>query len=230
MTRLLLIDDDATLCTLLTELLEDEGFSVDTESHGVRGLDRALHGEFELIVLDMMLPGLDGFTVLQELRKASQVPVLMLTARGKDSDRIGGLELGADDYVIKPFNPRELLARIRAILRRAQAAPVKGRPAIEVNGVTVDPNTRQVYCDGLRVLMTTLEFDNLLILIRSAGRPVSRDELMESIYNRRATPFERSIDLHVSHLRRKLETDRELIKTVRGAGYQFCLAEPERHR
>ncbi len=143
----------------------------------------------------------------------------MLTARGEDVDRIVGLELGADDYLAKPFNPRELVARIRAILRRAQA-PSKGR--LEVNGVTIDPGPRSVSCEGREIEMTTLEFDILEVLMRSAGRVVSRDALMESMYNRKATPFDRSIDMHVSHLRRKLETGQTLIKTVRGVGYQFC--------
>ena len=133
-----------------------------------------------------------------------------------------GLELGADDYLAKPFNPRELVARIRAILRRAQA-PSKGR--LEVNGVTIDPGSRSVTCEGREIEMTTLEFDILEVLMRSAGRVVSRDVLMESMYNRKATPFDRSIDMHVSHLRKKLETGQTLIKTVRGVGYQFCLSQ-----
>jgi two-component system response regulator CpxR len=215
---LFIIDDDTELCALLVEFLEREGFSVVVEHDGARGLDLALNGTFALIVLDLMLPSLDGFALLKRLREKSRVPVLMLTARGEDIDRIIGLELGADDYLAKPFNPRELLARIRAILRRVQA-PSKGR--LEVNGVTIDPGTRDVTCDGHPVEMTTLEFDILEVLMRAAGRVVSRDALMESMYNRKATPFDRSIDMHVSHLRKKLEIDRTLIKTIRGVGYQF---------
>jgi two-component system response regulator CpxR len=207
---------------LLVEFLEREGFSVVVEHDGARGLDLALNGHFALIVLDLMLPSLDGFALLKRLRDKSRVPVLMLTARGEDIDRIIGLELGADDYLAKPFNPRELLARIRAILRRVQATP-KGR--LEINGVTIDPGTRDVTCDRRPVEMTTLEFDILEVLMRAAGRVVSRDALMESMYNRKATPFDRSIDMHVSHLRKKLELDRTLIKTVRGVGYQFCRPE-----
>jgi two-component system response regulator CpxR len=219
MTPLLIIDDDAELCALLTEFLAREGFSVVSEHDGARGLELALNGAYALVVLDLMLPSLDGFAVMKQLRAQSRVPVLMLTARGEDVDRIVGLELGADDYLAKPFNPRELVARIRAILRRAQS-PSKGR--VEINGVSIDPGSRSVTCDGQEIEMTTLEFDILEVLMRAAGRVVSRDALMESMYNRKATPFDRSIDMHVSHLRRKLESDRTLIKTVRGVGYQFC--------
>jgi two-component system response regulator CpxR len=219
---LLIIDDDTELCALLAEFLGREGFEVTSEHDGALGLERALAVNFALIVLDLMLPSLDGFALLKRLRAASRVPVLMLTARGEDVDRIVGLELGADDYLAKPFNPRELLARIRAILRRV-ALPSKGR--IEVNGLTVDPGTREVICDGRVVELTTLEFDILEVLMRSAGRVVSRDALMEAMYNRKATPFDRSIDMHVSHLRKKLERERTLIKTVRGVGYQFSRPE-----
>jgi two-component system response regulator CpxR len=219
MTPLLIIDDDTELGALLTEFLAREGFSVSVEQDGARGLDLALIGNFALVVLDLMLPSLDGFALLKQLRARSRVPVLMLTARGEDIDRIVGLELGADDYLAKPFNPRELVARIRAILRRAQS-PSKGR--LEVNGVTIDPGLRSVSSGGRDIEMTTLEFDILEVLMRSAGRVVSRDALMESMYNRKATPYDRSIDMHVSHLRRKLETGQTLIKTVRGVGYQFC--------
>jgi two-component system response regulator CpxR len=222
MTPLLLIDDDTELCALLSEFLAREGFALTVENDGARGLEVALHGTFALIVLDLMLPSLDGFALLKQLRAKSRVPVLMLTARGEDVDRIVGLELGADDYLAKPFNPRELAARIRAILRRAQT-PSKGR--LEVNGVTIDPGSRSVTCEGREIEMTTLEFDILEVLMRSAGHVVSRDALMESMYNRKATPFDRSIDMHVSHLRRKLETGQTLIKTVRGVGYQFCRSQ-----
>jgi two-component system response regulator CpxR len=222
MTPLLIIDDDAELCALLTEFLAREGYSAVSEHDGARGLELALEGSFELIVLDLMLPSLDGFALLKQLRARSRVPVLMLTARGEDVDRIVGLDLGADDYLAKPFNPRELVARIRAILRRAQA-PSKGR--LEVNGVAIDPGARSVMCEGREIEMTTLEFDILEVLMRAAGHVVSRDVLMESMYNRKATPFDRSIDMHVSHLRKKLETGRTLIKTVRGVGYQFCRPE-----
>jgi len=219
MIPLLIIDDDTELCALLVEFLGREGFHVAVENDGAHGLEIALEGHFALIILDLMLPSLDGFALLKRLRARSRVPVLMLTARGEDVDRIVGLELGADDYLAKPFNPRELLARIKAILRRAETPP-KGR--LEINGVAIDPGSREVTCEGRAVDVTTLEFDILELLMGAAGRVVSRDTLMESMYNRKATPFDRSIDMHVSHLRRKLELERTLIKTVRGVGYQFC--------
>jgi two-component system, OmpR family, response regulator CpxR len=218
--KILVIDDDVELSSLLAEFLKREGFAVDFEHDGPRGLARALQGAHDLIVLDVMLPGMDGFEILRRLRAQSRVPVLMLTARGEDVDRIIGLELGADDYLPKPFNPRELTARIRAILRRIEShANPAGR--IEVNGVQLDPGTREVVCDGAPVEVTTFEFDILELLLRAAGRVLSRDALMESLYNRKSTPFDRSIDMHVSHLRRKLERTRPLIKTIRGVGYQF---------
>src|SRR5437868_12899777 len=174
-----------------------------------------------------MLPGIDGFEILRRLRHESKVPVIMLTARGEDVDRIIGLELGADDYLPKPFNPRELTARIRAILRRIEAKPAADSRRLEVNGVVLDPGSREVFKDGKRVEMTTFEFDILEALMRSAGRVVSRDDLMESLYNRKATPFDRSIDMHLSHLRKKLETDRTIFKTIRGVGYQFVRSSDE---
>ena len=218
--RLLIVDDDSELCSLLEEFLTREGFSVSCSLDGRSGLERALEGNFDLVILDVMLPGLDGFSILKQLRASSRVPVLMLTARGEDVDRIVGLELGADDYLPKPFNARELTARVKAILRRTEAKVNRGR--IEVNGILLDPGTREVVCDGKPVEVTTLEFDILEQLMRNAGRVVSRDGLMESLYNRKATPFDRSIDMHVSHLRRKLEGARPVIKTIRGVGYQFC--------
>jgi two-component system response regulator CpxR len=220
--RILLIDDDVELCSLLKELLTRESFTVEMEHDGRRGLDHALRNPPDLVVLDVMLPGLDGFEVLRGLRKSSSVPVLMLTARGEDVDRIVGLELGADDYLAKPFNPRELTARIRAILRRIDLKQEPRAGRLEINGVRLDPASREVAVDKHPVELTTFEFDILEHLMRNAGRVLSRDALMESMYNRKATPFDRSIDMHISHLRKKLERDRTLIKTVRGVGYQFC--------
>jgi two-component system, OmpR family, response regulator CpxR len=173
------------------------------------------------------LPGMDGFEILRMLRKQSKVPVIMLTARGEDVDRIIGLELGADDYLPKPFNPRELAARIRAIMRRLEARPEAPGTRLEVNGIVIDPGSREVFANGKPVELTTFEFDILEMLMRSAGRVLSRDALMENMYNRKATPFDRSIDMHVSHLRRKLETNHPLIKTIRGVGYQFTRTPDE---
>ena len=220
--HLLLIDDDAELCALLSEFLKREGFTVDCEHEGNRGLERAGQPGVDLVVLDVMLPGIDGFEILRRLRTHSKVPVIMLTARGEDVDRIVGLEIGADDYLAKPFNPRELAARIRAILRRYEARPAAPAGRIEVNGIVLDPANREVYSGGKPVELTTFEFDILEMLMRSAGRVLSRDALMENFYNRKATPFDRSIDMHISHLRKKLERGESIIKTIRGVGYQLA--------
>jgi len=223
--HILLVDDDAELCGLMSEFLKREGFTVTFENEGHSGLEKALQPGIDLVVLDVMLPGLDGFEILRRLRQQSKVPVIMLTARGEDVDRIIGLELGADDYLPKPFNPRELAARIRAILRRYEPRPTgpEGTPPnrLEVNGVVIDPGSRQVFANGKPVELTTFEFDILEMLMRNAGRVLSRDALMENFYNRKATPFDRSIDMHISHLRKKLDRGDELIKTIRGVGYQF---------
>jgi two-component system, OmpR family, response regulator CpxR len=220
--HLLLIDDDAELCALLGEFLKREGFTVDCEHEGNRGLERAGQPGVDLVVLDVMLPGIDGFEILRRLRAHSKVPVIMLTARGEDVDRIVGLEIGADDYLAKPFNPRELAARIRAILRRYEARPAAPAGRIEVNGIALDPANREVYSGGKPIELTTFEFDILEMLMRSAGRVLSRDALMENFYNRKATPFDRSIDMHISHLRKKLERGESIIKTIRGVGYQLA--------
>src|SRR5579862_7455771 len=220
--RLLIIDDDVELCGLLNEFLRREGFGVECAHDGLTGLEQAKQPGYDLIILDVMLPGLDGFEILKRLRAESRVPVIMLTARGEDVDRIIGLELGADDYLPKPFNPRELAARIRAILRRLEARPAEAGSRLEVNGVVLDPGTREVFANGKRVELTTFEFDILEMLMRSAGRVLSRDALMENMYNRKATPFDRSIDMHISHLRKKLERGDSIIKTIRGVGYQLA--------
>jgi two-component system, OmpR family, response regulator CpxR len=230
--RILVVDDDAELCALLGEFLRREGVAMDCEHEGHRGLQRAAQPGVDLVVLDVMLPGIDGFEILRRLRRESKVPVIMLTARGEDVDRIVGLELGADDYLPKPFNPRELMARIRAVLRRYEPRAVPGGPAgqrLEINGVTLDPGSREVHAHGRPIELTTFEFDILEMLMRAAGRVLSRDALMENLYNRKATPFDRSIDMHISHLRKKLEENNGpgLIKTIRGVGYQFCRTPEE---
>ena len=225
--RILIIDDDAELCALLKEFLRREGYTAECENDGRRGVDAALRGDFNLVVLDVMLPGMDGFEILRRIRQQSKLPVLMLTARGEDTDRIVGLELGADDYLSKPFNSRELVARIRAILRRMEPRDLPGS-RLEVNGISIDPGSRSAWRRGEPIELTTFEFDILEVLMRTAGRVVSRDTLMEQMYNRKATPFDRSIDMHISHLRKKLEMDgKPLIKTVRGVGYQFCSTHDE---
>ena len=223
--RILIVDDDDELTGLLTELLTREGFSVECRHTGPAGLAAALGGGFDLMVLDVMLPGMDGFEILRRVRVSTRLPILMLTARGEDEDRIVGLETGADDYLSKPFNTRELVARIRAILRRLEPHDTAGR--LEIGGIAIDPGTREVMREGAQVEVTTFEFDILEALMRSAGRVVSRDQLMEELYGRKATPFDRSVDMHISHLRKKLEGEKPLIKTVRGVGYQFVRSPEE---
>ncbi len=223
--RILIVDDDEELTLLLTELLTREGYRIECQHDGRRGLAAALSGGFDLMILDVMLPGLDGFEILKRVRRETRLPVLMLTARGEDEDRIVGLELGADDYLPKPFNTRELVARVKAIMRRLEPRSAAGR--LEINGIAIDPGTREVRRDGSDIEVTTFEFDILETLMRAAGRVVSRDELMEDLYGRKATPFDRSVDMHISHLRRKLEVDKPLIKTIRGVGYQFVRSPEE---
>jgi two-component system response regulator CpxR len=226
--RILVIDDDVELCSLVSEYLGPEGFQVEAVHEGNRGLERALAGDHLLVVLDVMLPGSNGFEVLRRIRQTSRIPVLLLTARGEDVDRIVGLELGADDYLPKPFNPRELVARIRAILRRTHAAksdsPTPLPEIVRVADIELDPATRTVLQDGKPVEMTSVEFNLLHILLQQAGRVVSRDHLADAVLGRRFSPFDRSIDMHVSKVRRKLgdsDNGSEHIKTVRGVGYIF---------
>jgi len=222
-TRLLLVDDDRELAALMQEFFTTQGFALDAAFNGPEGLRAALAGDYALILLDVMMPGFDGFELLRRLRADSDVPVLMLTARTESQSRILGLETGADDYLPKPFEPLELVARIRAILRRAR--PAGARSALEISGVRIEPGSRRVYRGADPVEVTSIEYDILEALMRSAGRVVSRDELMQRLYQREATPFDRSIDVHISHLRRKLEGPTELIRTVRGVGYQFAAEE-----
>jgi two-component system, OmpR family, response regulator CpxR len=233
-TRLLLIDDDTELCELLTEYLGTAGFSVAVAHDADAGLGRALGGEYGLIILDVMLPGLNGFEILKRIRARSAVPVLMLTARGDEVDRIVGLEIGADDYLPKPFNPRELVARIQAILRRAGTPrPLNGAsgPAerVVVGDVDLDSRARVVHCAGRVVELTGAEFALLETLLREAGRVVPRDDLSKTALGRRLVPFDRSIDMHMSNLRKKLGPGpggNERIKTVRSMGYIYTVGDP----
>jgi two-component system response regulator CpxR len=215
-----MIDDDIELCSLMEDFFHGQGIESISVQSSRAGLERLRNGGIDLIVLDVMLPGPDGFEVLKTIRKESAVPVIMLTARGEDVDRIIGLELGADDYLPKPFNTRELLARIRAVLRRERASE-QGPERLEAGDVIIDTGAREVLCANRPVALTTLEFDILEMLVRAAGRVLTRDHIMERLYDRTLSPFDRSIDMHVSHLRKKLGTDLPRIKTVRGNGYQF---------
>jgi two-component system, OmpR family, response regulator CpxR len=228
MDRILVIDDDVELCSLVSEYLQPEGFEVEAVYDGNRGLERALTGEHVLVVLDVMLPGLNGFEVLRRIRGTSSIPVLLLTARGEDVDRIVGLEIGADDYLPKPFNPRELVARIRAVLRRSATGEPAGPPipqVVRVGDIELDPATRTVRNGGQPVDLTSVEFNLLEVLLREAGRVVTRDRLAEVVLSRKFSPFNRSIDMHVSKVRKKLgdsDGGNDYIKTVRGVGYIFA--------
>lgn len=228
----LMIDDDVKLCRLVANYLAPFGFAVQAAHNGPDGVDRTRTGKFDLIILDVMLPGLDGFAVLREIRAFSQVPVLMLTALGDESDRIVGLEIGADDYLPKTFSTRELLARIRAVTRRAEISSNLSRTSpddeIEVGGLKVNPATREALLDGRRISLTALEFDLAFCLIRSAGRVLDRDRLLDDIAGRAYDVFDRSIDVHISSLRRKLGDDPKsprFIKTIRSVGYMFVAEE-----
>ena len=214
----------------MNDFLSPQGFRLEAVHDGRQGLARALDGDFDLVVLDVMLPVLSGFELLRLIRKRSTIPVIMLTARTAQEDRITGLNAGADDYLPKPFGPEELLARIRAVLRRVGKADLMEAQTISTGGVELNPQTREVWHQGESVEVTTIEFDILEFLMRSAGRIVSRDELTTILYQRESTPYERSLDVHISHLRKKLEgADRTLIQTVRGVGYLFA-ARPEQSK
>jgi len=226
MDRVLIIDDDVELCELVAEYLTPEGFEVEAVHNGEDGLRRALPGEHVLVVLDVMLPKMNGLDVLRQLRKQSRVPVLILTARGDDVDRIVGLEIGADDYLPKPFNPRELLARIRAILRRVKARQ-QGAVAerVAVGDVELDAASRVVRRSGESVELTSVEFALLEQLLRAAGQVVTREQLAQTVLGRRFMPYDRSIDMHISKLRKKLGEQMEggdRIKTIRGVGYIYA--------
>jgi two-component system response regulator CpxR len=224
MERLLVVDDDAELCQLVTRFLAREGFEASWAFSGDAGVERAFSEDFKLIILDVMMPETDGFDVLRRIRRQSRTPVLMLTAKGDTRDRIRGLEMGADDYLPKPFDPAELVARIRAILRRsAPRRPVSA--AIAIGDIELDGGSRTVQRTGSPVDLTTVEFDLLAALMGAAGSTVSRESLVNDVLGRDFSPFDRSIDTHVCNLRRKLgplEDGGERIKGVRGAGYLYA--------
>jgi two-component system response regulator CpxR len=222
----LLIDDDLELGSMLTEYLAKHGFRVRTAHRGDTGLTAARQRPWALILLDVMLPGMDGFEVLKRIRSESNVSVLLLTARGEDIDRIVGLEIGADDYLPKPFNPRELLARMRAVLRRQDRSPVSPATMLCVDDLELDMAARRALKGGKKLELTDVEFGLLEALMRSPGKVLSRDELSQAVLGRAFDPFDRSLDMHVSRLRRKLGRDGEdedRVKTVRGVGYQLLL-------
>jgi len=219
---LLLVDDDRELCGMMKEFFAGAGHRLDCEYDGRRGLACAASGTYDLVILDVMLPVIDGFSVLQQLRRRKDVPVILLTARVQHHDRILGLNAGADDYLPKPFDPDELHARIRAVLRRTDAT--KGSKDVTIGDIRINATRREVWIAGSRAELTEMEFDLLDILMRSAGRVVSRDELTLALFERKAAPYDRILDVHISHLRKKLESGRGLIRTIRGVGYVFARA------
>jgi DNA-binding response OmpR family regulator len=218
---LLLVDDDAELCGMMHEFFAEAGHKLDTAYNGREGLASALRGGYDLMILDVMLPGIDGFAVLEQVRRKKDLPVIMLTARVKKQDRILGLNSGADDYLPKPFDPDELLARIYAVLRRTEAPGQPASPAVTLGTIQVNVATREVWSGGVPVELTAMEFDLLELLMRSAGHVVSRDEITAVLFEREATPYDRFLDVHISHLRKKLAGGRRLIRTIRGVGYVF---------
>jgi DNA-binding response OmpR family regulator len=231
--RVLLVDDDRELCQMLTEYLEAEHFEVRSVHDGSDALAALKVDEFQLLILDVMLPTLGGFDVLRKLGASYETPILMLTARGDDIDRIVGLELGADDYLSKPFNPRELVARMRAILRRASSRAARGSVPDEltVGRIVLNTGTHQVRVSGEPVGLTGAEFRVLELLMRSAGQVISREAMTEQALGRKLVPYDRSIDTHISNLRRKLDLEvgkNPEIKNVRGSGYTLTWAGVER--
>ncbi len=232
--RILIIDDDPKLCRLVKDYLEPMGYEVESAQTGPSGLEKVLSEEYQAVILDVMLPGMDGFEVLRRIRLASTVPVLMLTALGDESDRIVGLEIGADDYLPKTFSTRELLARLRAVTRRSTLTTNQTQAANEADDIVIsdlriNQASRQVFLGNRALSLTPVEFDLLVCLARAADRVMSRDRLLDEISGRDYEVFDRSIDVHISSLRRKLDDDAKkpkYIKTVRSAGYML-MRKPE---
>lgn len=224
MTQLLLIDDDKELSSMLGEYLTAEGFVIEYAYNGREGVDIALAKQYDALVLDVMMPEMDGFEVLRRIRSESAVPVIMLTAKGDDVDRIVGLEIGADDYLPKPFNPRELLARLRAILRRAQTIqPAQEDPVLTIGPLEITPASRRALVSGAPLDLTSTEFNLLHVLVKQAGKIVTKENLSEHGLGRSLEKYDRSIDMHMSNLRKKMSEKNlgEMIITVRGQGYQL---------
>jgi two-component system response regulator CpxR len=229
MDRVLIIDDDSELCALVRECLGEEGLFVESVHDGKHGLERSLSGKYDMVVLDVVLPGMGGMHVLQKLRATSHVGVLILSARGNEVDRILGLEYGADDYLPKPFNPRELVARVRAVLRRlkpgAQEYGSWTPEHLELGDVELDKGTRTCRRNGEIIELTTIEFDLLEVLVRGSGRVLPREDLFRTALDRKFSPFDRSVDVHIGHLRRKLgllPDGTQRIRTVRNVGYLYA--------
>jgi two-component system, OmpR family, phosphate regulon response regulator OmpR len=226
--RLLIIDDDARLAAMVSDYLTAAGFAVDRRLTGREGLAALNRGAYDAVILDVMLPDLDGFEICRTIRARTQTPILMLTARGEETDRIVGLEIGADDYLPKPFNPRELQARLRAIMRRGRASPTES--ALSFGRLQIDRASRSVRLDGEEKALTSHQFDLLFTLAENAGRVLSRERLMDLVKGQELEALDRSIDVHVSRIRTAIEDDpkhpRRII-TVRGAGYIFAKKQDE---
>lgn len=223
MADILLVDDDTELTGMLSEYLESETFSVDQAHDGLAGLNQARSKNYDAIVLDVMMPEMDGFSVLRELRQSQSTPVIMLTAKGEDVDRIVGLEMGADDYLPKPCNPRELVARLKAVLRRTQFAPQE-QEEIKTGLLEVQPKSRKAFYKSEALPLTSSEYNLLEALARQVGQVVDKETLSEQALGKKLTAYDRSIDMHMSKLRQKLgDEDQDLIQTVRGIGYQLTV-------
>lgn len=224
--RVLLVDDDVELSVLLSEYLDPEGFAVSVASNGRDGLSLALSGQYDAVILDIMLPQLSGIEVLRRLRRESQIPVIMLTAKGDNVDRVVGLELGADDYVPKPYYPRELVARLRAVLRRQPASAEPAPGVLSFGSLEAETGSRRVQVDGRPMQVTASEFNMLVTLLRSGDRVSTKDELSLKVLGRVRQPYDRSIDVHISNLRQKLQAlgSQAEIETVRGFGYRLRVA------
>ena len=231
--KILMIDDDRKLCRLVADYLEPMGFEVEAAHNGSQGLEMTLKGDYHAVILDVMMPQMDGFEVLKRLRRESDIPVLMLTARGEETDRIVGLEMGADDYLPKTFSSRELLARLRAVIRRHTVSERQTESATKddlliFGNLQIERNSRMVRLDSKIVTLTPIEFDLLTCLAASSGRVLSRDQLLDAVAGRSYEVFDRSVDVHISSLRRKLGEDPrnpKFIQTVRTAGYMFKMPE-----
>jgi two-component system response regulator CpxR len=218
---LLLVDDDSEFCSMMQEFFSNTGHTLDLAHNGRDGLAQVAARLYDLVILDVMMPVIDGMTVLQQIRKKTDLPVIMLTARVEQKDRIQGLNAGADDYVAKPFDADELLARIYAVLRRTLRSQQRNDTITSVGSLQLNSATREVRLSGQPVDLTSIEFDILEMLARSVGRVVSRDEITMLIFGRESTPYDRFLDVHISHLRKKLHCGQNLIRAIRGSGYIF---------
>jgi len=233
--KILIVDDDRKLCRLVADYLDPMGYDVDAAHNGIQGLDMILSGDYQAVILDVMMPGMDGLEVLKRVRQASDVPILMLTARGEETDRIVGLEMGADDYLPKTFSSRELLARLRAVTRRHARAGhrVASQTAdrrLAFGDLGINPDARLATLEGVDLDLTPIEYDLLVCLAGAPGRVLSRDQLLDAVAGRNYEVFDRSVDVHISSLRRKLNDNPRaprFIKTIRTAGYMFIAGEDE---